>query len=122
MVHGKKAVDTVFTALTGGIDQRVTGTIRYDTTITADTQSTQKQAYYYGSDSRIINLSFTCNTTPIRIKKARIAIFADSVTNKNSITPKSEFQFWFNTNGEPGEETQPTSLPKNTRGVISHLR
>ncbi len=107
-------VDPAFTTLTAG--QPVTGTIRYDTTITADGQSDSNKAYYYGSDSQIIDLSFTTDTTPAKIKKARIAVFVNSINNTNSTTPMSEFQLWFNTNGGPGEETQPASLPKNTRG------
>lgn len=107
-------VDPAFTTLTAG--QPVTGTIRYDTAITADDQSDSNKAYYYGSDSQIIDLSFTTNTTPAKIKKARIAVFVNSLNNTNSATPMSEFQLWFNTQDGPGEETQPTTLPKNTGG------
>ncbi len=108
-------VDSAFTSLLT-YNQPVTGSIYYDTTI-PDKDSTNKRAYYYGSDSQIINLSFTTNNkTPAKIKKARIAIFDDSVKYNNSTTPPSEFQLWFNTNGGTGTEIEPTSLPANTTG------
>ncbi len=110
-------VDSAFTGL-AAVGQPVIGTIYYDTTISAAAGSDDDRAYYYGSDTQIINLSFTTDKIPVKIKKAGIAIFDKSVANNNSITPKSEFELWFNTNGGPGKETQPTSLPKNTWGAF----
>ncbi len=109
------SVDPDFTGLvTAG--QPVSGSIYYDTTISAAAGSNKNQAYYYGSGSHIINLSFTTAKTSVKIKKARIAVFDNSVTNNNSTSPMSEFQLWFNTKDGPGGEIQPASLPEKTTG------
>ncbi|MFW8601126.1 hypothetical protein ACOHYD_06550 [Desulfobacterota bacterium M19] len=110
-------VDSAFNSLVTE-KHPVTGSVYYDTTITAAAGSNNNQAYYYGSDSHIINFSFSTDNTPVNIKKARIAVFDQSQTNTNSTSPMSEFQLWFNTkNGlRVGEEIKPASLPAEASG------
>ncbi|HFQ80786.1 MAG TPA: PEP-CTERM sorting domain-containing protein [Desulfobacterales bacterium] len=108
------SVDPAFTNLTGGVDQPVTGSIYYDTTIT-DKDSIAKRAYYYGND-KIINLSFTTNAAHIQIQKARIAIYANYNGNKNSLG-FDQFQLWFSTQSDgQGKVTSMASLPQDTTG------
>ncbi len=106
-------VDSDFSGLlTAG--HPVAGTIYYDTTIPL--KGDNKRAYYH-STTKVINLSFTTDKSPVNIQNARIAIFDDSVKYNNSYSPMSEFQLWFNTSGGPGKEIEPFSLPvKNTMG------
>ncbi len=110
-------VDPAFTNLTGGVGQPVTGSIYYDSTI-IDRDPTPDRAYYYGNKSQIITLSFSTDTTSVKINKARIAIFSSSVTGNNSTSTMSEFQLEFNALNEPGMATPPAYLPESTMGSL----